>query len=213
MSDNNTKAVIEALLFISEKPLTIEQVRNVLGHLDAEQARLLIEELSAGYQRDGRGLRVVEVAGGFRMITPAELSPFLRKLYKEKRVERLSKPALETLAIIAYKQPITRLEIELIRNVNVDGIVSALLEKELIRVAGVRKAPGRPRVYGTTKYFLEYFGLKSLDDLPKMEDFSQMAKDKEARLLNDPDPAPVPEARGDNVPEETDGLERLASKN
>ena len=89
MSDNNTKAVIEALLFISEKPLTIEQVRNVLGHLDAEQARLLIEELSAGYQRDGRGLRVVEVAGGFRMITPAELSPFLRKLYKEKRVERL----------------------------------------------------------------------------------------------------------------------------
>ncbi|MDP2941645.1 MAG: SMC-Scp complex subunit ScpB [Candidatus Omnitrophota bacterium] len=195
MAEDNTKSVIEALLFASEKPLTIEQIKDVLEHLDPDQLRALIAELNAEYIKNNRGLRVIEVAGGFRMITPPEFSPFLRKLYKEKRVERLSKPALETLAIIAYKQPVTRLEIECIRNVNVDGMVMALLEKEFIRVAGVKKAPGRPRVYGTTKHFLEYFGLKSLEELPKIEDFSQMVKDKEAEIREESDelkePAPA----------------------
>ncbi|MCX5697305.1 MAG: SMC-Scp complex subunit ScpB [Candidatus Omnitrophica bacterium] len=175
MAEDNVKAVIEALLFVSEAPLTLEQIKNVLsGALETSRIRDLLQELNNAYKDQNRGLRIIEVAGGFRLITPPELSPFLKKLYKQKRVERLSRPALETLAIIAYKQPVTRLEIESLRNVNIDGLVCTLSEKGFIRVAGVKKSPGRPKVYGTTKMFLEYFGLKSLEELPKMEDFAKL---------------------------------------
>ena len=105
------------------------------------------------------------------MITAPAFVSFLRKLYKQQRVEKLSGAALETLAIIAYKQPVTRLEIESIRNVNVDGMIRTFLNKGLIRISGRKKAPGRPRVYGTTRQFLEHFGLRSLDELPKIEEF------------------------------------------
>ena len=177
---DNTRALIEAILFVSEAPLALEQIKHVLGSLQTPEIRKMLEELNNEYEQSNRGLRIIEVAGGFRMVTPPALSTFLKKLYKEKRVERLSKPALETLAIIAYKQPATRLEIESLRNVNVDYLVNSLLEKEFIRIVGVKKAPGNPKVYGTTKQFLEYFGLKSLDDLPKMEDFSRMAQEQAA---------------------------------
>ena len=171
MSDNNIKSVIEALLFASEKPLTIEQVKNVLDNLEGQQIRQLIEELRAEYEQSNRGIRITEIAGGFQMVTQPTLAVFLKKLFKGRHVERLSKPALETLAIIAYKQPVTKLEIESLRDVNVDGVVKNLLDKDLIRVAGRRKAPGRPFVFGTTRQFLEYFGLKSLEELPKIEEF------------------------------------------
>ncbi len=171
MSDNNIKSVIEALLFASEKPLTIEQVKNVLDNLEGQQIRQLIEELRAEYEQSNRGIRITEIAGGFQMVTQPTLAVFLKKLFKGRHVERLSKPALETLAIIAYKQPVTKLEVESLRNVNVDGVVKSLLDKDLIRIAGRRKAPGRPFVFGTTRQFLEYFGLKSLEELPKIEEF------------------------------------------
>jgi len=179
MSENNVKSVIEALLFSSEKPLALEQVKKILDGYDTNQIRLIIEELRSDYERDKRGIRVVEVADGFRMITASDFAPFLKKFYKERKVERLSRQGLETLAIIAYKQPLTKNEIELLRNVNADGVMSSLLDKNLIRISGRKKAPGRPFVYGTTKQFLEHFGLKSLDELPKMEDFSQMAVNEE----------------------------------
>lgn len=183
MPDNdNVKAVIEALLFISEKPLTLEQIRNVLGDsLETNQVRKVIEEIGGEYERFQRGLRIVEIAGGFQMVTPSNLSPFLKKLYKERRIEKLSKPALETLAIIAYKQPVTKLQIQSLRNVNTDGVVKNLLDKNLIRIAGRKKAPGRPHVFATTRQFLEYFGLKSLEELPKREDFL-----KNTEAINDP---------------------------
>lgn len=174
MALDNTRSVVEAMLFISDKPVTVEQIRDVVGNLDAGQVRQIISELNAEYEQLNRGIRISEVAGGFRMITPPQLAPFLRKMYKQRRAERLSKPALETLAIIAYKQPLTRLEIESLRNVNVDGVMGSLVEKGLIRITGRKNAPGRPFVYGTTRQFLEYFGLKSLDELPKMEDFSKL---------------------------------------
>jgi segregation and condensation protein B len=182
MSTDNVKAVIEALLFSSEKPLALEQVKKVLDGYDTNQIRLIMEELKSEYERNNRGISVVEVAGGFRMITAPSFASFLKKFYKERRVERLSRQALETLAIIAYKQPLTKHEIESLRNVNADGVMSSLLEKNLIRITGRKKAPGRPFVYGTTRYFLEYFGLKGLDELPKMEDFSQMATTKESEV-------------------------------
>jgi len=178
MPDNNLKSAIEALLFANEKPLTIEQIRKVLEN-SANEIRALLEELKSDYEQSNRGVRIVEIAGGFQMLTATNFAPFLKKFFKERHVEKLSKPGLETLAIIAYKQPLTKLEIEWLRNVNVDGVMKSLLEKNLIRISGRKKAPGRPFVFGTTKQFLVYFGLKSLEELPKMDEFSEMAKKQE----------------------------------
>ena len=175
MSENNLKSVVEALLFASEKPLAIEQMRNALDNLEATEIRKILENLKAEYEQSNRGIRLAEIAGGFQMITAPGYSAFLKKLFKGRRVERLSRPALETLAIIAYKQPLTKLEIESLRNVNADGVMKNLLDKNLVRISGRKKAPGRPFVYGTTRQFLEYFGLKSLEELPKLEEFSNLA--------------------------------------
>jgi segregation and condensation protein B len=192
MPEDNVKSVIEALLFSSERPLTLEQVKKVLDGVETDQIRRTLEELHSEYEASNRGIRVIEVAGGFQMITAPAFSTFLKKLYKQRRVERLSKPALETLAIIAYKQPVTKLEIESLRNVNVDGVIGNLLDKNLVRIAGRRKAPGRPYVFATSRQFLEYFGLKSLEELPKMEDFSQMVKDTEIKTIDKEGASNVP---------------------
>ncbi|MCX5695322.1 MAG: SMC-Scp complex subunit ScpB [Candidatus Omnitrophica bacterium] len=173
---DNRKSAIEALLFASEKPLALEQIKLVLDNPDTNEVRQLLEEMKSEYEQSGRGVRIAEIAGGFQMISASEFAPFLRKLFKGRRIERLSKPALETLAIIAYKQPLTRSEVELLRNVNVDGVMKSLLEKNLIRISGRKKAPGRPCVYGTTRQFMEYFGLRSLADLPRIEEFSSLAQ-------------------------------------
>ncbi len=171
---DNIKAVIEALLFSTEKPLALEQIKYALGDLEIGNIRSLLEELKSEYETSNRGLRIIEIAGGFQMTTPADFVCFLRKLHKERKIERLSKPALETLAIIAYKQPLTKFEIQALRNVNIDGLIDNLRDKDFIRIVGRKDTPGRPFVFGTTRRFLEYFGLKSLDDLPKMDDFSKL---------------------------------------
>ncbi|MFH0912893.1 MAG: SMC-Scp complex subunit ScpB [Candidatus Omnitrophota bacterium] len=171
MAENNIKAAIEAMLFSSEKPLVLEQIKSALDGISTNEIRAGIEELGQDYEKANRGIRIIEIAGGFQMITAPVFISFLKKLYKKQRAEKLSVPALETLAIIAYKQPVTRLDIESIRNVNADGMMKGLLDKDLIRVTGRRKAPGRPKVYGTTRQFLEHFGLKSLEELPKIEEF------------------------------------------
>lgn len=139
MSQDNLKSVVEALLFASEKPLTIEQIRNALDNLEATAIRGILEGLKSEYEESKRGMRVVEIAGGFQMITAPGYATFLKKLFKGRHVERLSKPALETLAIIAYKQPLTKLEIESLRNVNADGVIKNLLDKNLIRISGRKK--------------------------------------------------------------------------
>lgn len=193
MPQDNITSTVEALLFASEKPLTIEQARGCLDNLDPVMLRRVIEDLQSEYEQSNKGMRIIEVAGGFQMITSPNFAPFLKKLFKSRHVERLSKPALESLAIIAYKQPLTKLEIESLRNVNVDGVIKSLIDKNLIRICGRKKCAGRPFVFGTTKQFLEYFGLKSLNDLPKMEEFSNMANksrrkdlDKEIGPIADP---------------------------
>lgn len=200
MPEDNIKHALEALLFASEKPLTIEQARACLDNLDGVAVRKVIEDLKSEYEQANRGIRIIEVAGGFQMMTAANFAPFLKKLFKERHVERLSKPALETLAIIVYKQPLTIIEIELLRNVNVDGVMKSLKDKNLIRITGRKKSPGRPFVYGTTKQFLEYFGLKSLDALPKMEDFSSMAAKVEEKAQEEIEP----------ISEETNELKNTA---
>jgi len=184
MPDNNLKSALEALLFASDKPLTLEQIKNALDTKETEQLCVVIQNLKSEYESTNRGMRIAEIANGYQMVTATNFAPFLKKLYKTRHVERLSRPALETLAIIAYKQPLIRREIESLRNVNTDGVIKNLLEKDLIRVSGRKKAPGRPLVFATTRQFLEYFGLKSLEELPKMEDFSKLLVNQEN--INEP---------------------------
>lgn len=169
MTEDKLKPLIEAILFSSDKPVLIEDIRNVLKDIDPSEIRQIIEELKTDYLNQNRGIRIVELAGGFQMVTREELAEDLKKFYKTQKKERLSRAALETLAIIAYKQPITKLQIESLRGVEVEGLISKLKDLGFIRIVGRRKAPGRPYLYGTTRYFLEYFGLNSLEDLPKLE--------------------------------------------
>lgn len=185
MDERNKKTIIEALLFVSERPLLIEQIHRVLNDLDSAAIREMLEELKTEYLNSNRGMRIIEVAGGFQMVTTPELNVFLKKFY-QKPPERLSRPTLETLSIVAYKQPITRKEIESIRGVDTSGIMKGLISRGLLRTAGRRKAPGRPFVYVSTRQFLEYFGLRSLEELPKIKEFAktEVAKDEFTRIAS-----------------------------
>ncbi len=174
MSDQPSQyvqGVVEALLFVSEKPVTIEEMKEVIGDVDGRALREALDVLKLKYENEKHGMVIVEIAGGFQMLSNPEYANAIRTFYRTQKKEKLSKPALESLAIVAYKQPVTRLDIELIRGVNSDGVVTHLLEKNLIKMAGRKDVPGKPFLYATTKEFLEYFGLRSLDDLPKLEEF------------------------------------------
>lgn len=177
---NHMKGIIESLLFISESPVVLEQIKDVIEGIDTQDIRILINQLQQEYKDRKSGISIVEIAGGYQMLTNPDYAMYIKKFYSSRHKERLSKPALETLAIIAYKQPVTRLDVELIRGVNADGVVTHLLERGLIKISGRKDIPGRPYLYGTTKQFLEYFGLKTLADLPKLEDFSSLQPVDEA---------------------------------
>ncbi len=177
MAEDNYKTIIEALLFVNEKPVSVEPIRRTLSNLDSVKIKAIIEQLKTEYSNSKRGMRIIEVAGGFQMVATPESSVFLKKFY-QKPSEKLSRPTLETMAIIAYKQPATRIEIENIRGVDSSGIVRNLINKGLVRAAGRRSAPGRPFVYTTTRQFLEYFGLSSIKELPKIEQFINSAQEK-----------------------------------
>lgn len=167
------KSAIESLIFIANKPLTIDELRQIFDDLEPSRIHEMVEALKKEYDDRRSGIRIVEIAGGFLMVTAPENAPVLKSFYKMKNTEKLSGPSLETLAIVAYKQPVTRIDIETIRGVNVDGVIKNLLEKNLVRIVGRKEVIGRPFVYGTTRLFLDYFGLKSLTELPKIEEFAQ----------------------------------------
>lgn len=161
---NHGTAILEAILLASPEPLTVKRIAEVIG-LDERDARILVEDLRKQYQEPGRGLYIREVAGGYQLTTRPEYAEYVERLIQP-RARGLSHAALETLAIIAYRQPITRPEIEGVRGVKVDRLVEVLLERRLIRELGRKEAPGRPMLYGTTREFLEHFGLKDLRELP-----------------------------------------------
>lgn len=165
-------AALEALLFASDGPLTAERLASVLD-LDPEAVPSLVEELAG--QLEGRGLQVLELAGGYRLASRPEFAEHLRRL-REPEPEQLSRPALEALTIIAYREPVTRPEIDAIRGVDSSGVLGTLLEKGLIRVTGRKEAPGRPWLYQTTDHFLSCFGLKSLDDLPMLDPLRKLSE-------------------------------------
>ncbi len=161
--------VVEALLFASDTPLEAARIREVLELEHEGEARAMVEELRLRYEEADRALAIVEVGGGYRMVTRPEVAPWLMRLAKARTKARLSRPALETLAIVAYRQPVSRPEIDAVRGVNSDGVLENLLERRLVRIAGRKEAPGRPFLYETTREFLVAFGLRDLADLPKVE--------------------------------------------
>jgi segregation and condensation protein B len=159
---------LEALLFASDAPLPIERIAEVLD-LDPAEARAVVDALRAACEEPGRGLAVVEVGGGVRLVTQPEHAPVLLSLQRLRLKSRLSRAAVETLTIVAYRQPISRPEIEQLRGVGTESVLTHLLERRLVRVVGRKATPGRPVLYGTTREFLEHFGLRDLDDLPPFE--------------------------------------------
>ena len=172
MDRDQAKKIIEALLFVSDKPISIDALKDVLKEIEPADIRSIIEELNGEYSASGRSFAIKEIAGGFQMLTDPVYSRWVSALYK-RPPDKLTGPSLETLAIIAYRQPLTRSQIELIRGVNVDGVLRTLEERNLIRSRGRLDAPGRPILYGTTTEFLQHFGLKSLEELPKLKEFQE----------------------------------------
>jgi segregation and condensation protein B len=168
------RAILEALIFASPQPITPREVGKVLAGVERERWQAALEELKADYARDGRGLQLVEVAGGWQVTTRPEYNDWVRELLDPKVPTRLSIQALETLAVIAYKQPVTLPEIIELRGVKSGGVLKTLLEKRLIRIVGRKEVVGRPMLYGTTKQFLLHFGLKDLAELPKVEEFAEV---------------------------------------
>ncbi len=188
MQSDHLKGAVEALLFVSEKPVTVDQLKDAVQGASAHDLKEVLAALKKDYDGLNRGMVVVEIAGGWQMLSSSNYAGYVREFYKTRHKEKLSRPSLEVLAIIAYKQPVSRTDVEVIRGVNSDGVVMHLLNKGLIKIVGRKEVPGRPYVYGTTVLFLEYFGLRSLEDLPKLEDFpALMPKDNEVAATPVPD--------------------------
>jgi segregation and condensation protein B len=187
------KQAIEALVFASPKPLTLEEIRKALrgaaaetedlniiamGEATDEQVASELNLLRAEYEQTGRSFQVVEQVNGWAMATVAAAGDWVRQLYPESRPTRLSGPALETLAIIAYRQPVTRADIEAVRGVAVDGVMQVLLDRQLVKIAGRADLPGRPLLYETTEYFLQHFGIKAVEELPNSDELRRVTLPK-----------------------------------
>ncbi|HZL96340.1 MAG TPA: SMC-Scp complex subunit ScpB [Vicinamibacterales bacterium] len=196
------KAVVEALIFASPDPVTPKMLFKLLAEEPREDVLAAIEALKADYE-NRPGLQMVEVAGGYQIVTRPDLHEWVRRLFHERSSSKLTVQGLETLAVIAYKQPITALEITEIRGVNTSGVLSTLLERHLIKIVGRKNVVGRPFLYATTKEFLIRFGLKDLHDLPKIEDMAEaLGFDPPAGLM---ETAP----REDMLPLDEDELESV----
>ncbi len=195
--DLEVKAIIEAVLFVSQEPVSSERLVSVLGGMSKARIEAVLRSLQADYDQRGRGVRLVEVAGGFRILTRPDYAPWVKRLDKVKVAAKLSRSALETLAIIAYKQPIVRAEIEQIRGVETSSVLRTLLERKLVRMVGRKEEPGRPIMYGTTKFFLEHFGLRDLVELPPLREFKELGGPEQVRLPVEEDPLIIQGERAD----------------
>lgn len=193
MSTDKVKSIIEALLFAGSEPLKPSEIREAVSsavQLTEGGIRAMIGELREEYRSSGRSFTIAEVAGGYRLQTLPEYAEWISKLRAAPSKRKLSAPALETLAIVAYRQPITKAEIEAIRGVNIDGVLENLADRELVETRGRKQAIGKPHLYVTTRKFLEHFGLRELKDLPQIEEL------KRAVVEHAPAAAPAVEQRG-----------------
>lgn len=179
------QAILEALLFVSSEPLSVARLVAVLGNVSKIEVEEALRQLGQALDQDGRGVRLAAVAGGYRLVTKLDYSPWIKRLDKAKTSAKLSRSALESLAIIAYKQPLVRSEVEEIRGVETSGVLRTLLERKLVRIVGRKEVPGRPIMYGTTKFFLEHFGLSDLSQLPPLREFKELGEAEQALLPMD----------------------------
>ena len=177
MDEAFLRQVVEALIFASDVPLTVEQIREYVDEATPSQIRKAVEALNLEYSQTNRAFHVVAVAGGFQMVTRETYSQWVKKLFFKRIKARLSQAALETLSVIAFKQPVSKTEISAIRGVNCDGVVGTLLERKLITMSGRADGPGRPLLYKTTKEFLAYMGVNSLSDLPRPREIDELMKE------------------------------------
>jgi segregation and condensation protein B len=211
-TSTNAKRILEALLFASDRPLRIRDLRPFLPEHGPKEVGDEIVALRDEYDREERSFHLVEIEGGWQLLTRKEYFPLVRKLRSDIRPMRLSRAAVETLAIIAYRQPATRSEIEQIRGVDAGGVLKTLLERDLITLRGRAEGVGRPLLYGTTDFFLNHFGLKGLDELPRVEELTEIMKAKEMAEIE----AEVNDVLGPRAPaagspvEEDEGSEEAA---
>jgi len=176
------KAILEAVLFVSPEPMPVARLMSILGTVSRAEVVQALGLLAHDLDQDGRGIQLVQIAGGYRLVTKQEYGPWLKRMDKAKAAQKLSRSALESLAIIAYKQPLVRAEIEEIRGVETSGVLRTLCERKLVRIVGRKDVPGRPIMYGTTKFFLEHFGLQDLSQLPPLREFKELGDSEQALL-------------------------------
>ena len=168
------KQVIEALIFASSKPISAAEIRKVAKSLTPSQIKEYASQIQQEYLATNRPFELVEVAGGYEIATRKEFAPWIFKIELQKKVKQASHSALETLAILGYKQPLTRAEIEELRGVDTSGVIATLMEKDFVKIVGKKEVPGRPFLYGTTDKFLEHFGLNDLTDLPNIDEIREL---------------------------------------
>ena len=188
MEHTQAKQIIEAVLFVFGEPIALKRLTDILSEVEPQAIRSLIQSLNTEYASAGRAFQIQEVAGGYQLVTDQELAPWIKRALQSPKPDSVSMAALETLAIIAYRQPITKAEIEAIRGVDVTASLETLIERRFVRIAGRKETPGRPFLYGTTAEFLRHFGLKSLEALPRMPQPTM----SEPVAEEPPPPAPVP---------------------
>jgi segregation and condensation protein B len=201
VDERELRAILETLLFVSHEPVTVDRLAAVLGGVTKLEVRQALEDLRSDYEKSGRGLQISEVAGGFQLATRPEYAPWIKMLGKTKTSAKLSRSGLESLAIIAYKQPIVRAEIESIRGVETSGVLRTLLERKLVRIVGRKDVPGRPIMYGTTKFFLQHFGLRDLAELPPLREFKELGESEQAMLPVGDEPLQIGEGASAVEPE------------
>ena len=186
MEDMKLKGAIEALIFTSDQPLKLEKITELLvddfsEEIDKKEVKTLIENIGQDCEDNSRGISLQEIAGGYQFRTKTIHASLLLKL-KAKRPPKFGRAAMEALAIIAYRQPVTRAEIEDLRGVDSGGVVRSLLEKKLVKILGKKEVPGRPMIYGTSKFFLEHFGLRDLSQLPSLKEFVELDENEEGMI-------------------------------
>ena len=172
MTPENLKTIVEAIVFAADEPLNARRIAGCIDGVDGNDVRKVLKDLKDEYDAQARGFSLEEIAGGWQLLSRKEYAPYIAKLQRSQSGSKLSQAALETMAIIAYKQPLSRADVEDIRGVQAGPILQALVEKGLIKIVGRADVIGRPFLYGTTKKFLDQFGLKGLGDLPKAEDLT-----------------------------------------
>jgi len=192
------KRVVEALIFASSKPLTPAEIRKVTKILTVTQIEKIVAELKEDYRKTEHCFELLEIAGGYELSTRREFAPWILKIELQRKARQATQSALETLAILAYKQPLTRAEIEALRGVDTSGVLNTLMEKNFIKIVGKKEVPGRPFMYGTTEKFLEHFGLKALVDLPSIDEIRQMVDSsvKKEELIGTKKIVDVPQQEG-----------------